>query len=207
MILMRDMNLTYLVFKEQLDTQLNKKVKQLFSKDILILRSAVIDNPTFPKDFRLILPRKFYLLRGLCLIWDKLPESLGFEIFLLLEEEIEKLDFKKKLELKLLINLKTRYQYLYRTRRYSSHEIFGNLLHDSQKAISEVKISKVCTKVKKPQRKRGYDDKGTLRSYDIWSHKWTPSFDWSLTELQNQKEKKQKLQEKYTSLLIKLLRE
>lgn len=207
MILMRDMNLTYLVFKEQLEQQLNKKLSKMFHENIKILRSAVIDNPTFLRRFRLVLPRKFHSLRGLCTIWDRLPENIRYEVFLLLEEKIENFDFKKKLELKLLLSPETRYSYLHRTKKYSSHEIFGNLIQESIKALSEIKILKISNKVKKPQRKRGYDDKGTLRSYDIWCHTWTPSFDWSLTDLQNQKERHHKLQEKYTLKLKNSLRE
>lgn len=207
MILMRDMNLTYLIFKEQFEQQLNKKLSKEVTENIKILRSAVIDNPTFLREFEIRLPSKFYQIRGLCLIWDHLPENLQYEIFLQLEEKIKHFDFKKQLELKSLIDPETRCKFLFLTRRYSSHQIFGNLIFDSIESLKFIKIRRKSTKVKKPQRKRGYDDKGTLRSYDIWCHRWTPSFDWSLTELQNKQEKIQNLQEKHLFKLINFLRE
>lgn len=207
MILMRDMNLTYLVFKEQFEHQLNRKLSKEFTKDIKILRSAVIDNPTFLREFEIRLPSKYYQIRGLCLIWDKLPLNLQYEIFLQLEEKIKYFDFKKQLELKSLIDPETRYKFLYLTKRYTSHQIFGNLIFDSVESLKFIVLRRRSTKVKKPQRKRGYDDKGTLRSYDIWCHRWTPSFDWSLTDLQNKQEKIRNLQKKHLFNLINFLRE
>lgn len=204
---MRDMNLTYLIFKEQFEQQLNRKLSKESTKDIKILRSAVIDSPTFLRDFEIRLPSKFFQIRGLCLIWDRLPINLRFEVLLCLEEKIKKFDFKKQLELKCLVDPEVRLKFLYQTRRYSSHQVFGNLIFDSIESLKFIKIKKKSSKVKKPQRKRGYDDKGTLRSYDIWCHRWTPSFDWSLTELQNEQEKIRNLQKKHLSRIINFLRE
>lgn len=204
---MRDMNLTYSIFEKQFRQQLNKKFLNYSSENIKILRSAVIDNPTFLRDFELRLPNKFHEIRGLCIIWDSLPETISFEVYLLLLEKIKKFDIKKQFELNILIEPEIRLKYLYLTKRYSSYEVFGNLIFDSIRSLSFIKIIQKSTLVRKPQRKRGYDDKGTLRSYDIWSHNWKPSFDWSLTALQNKYERKHKLQEKHQSSLIKFLRE
>jgi hypothetical protein len=203
---MRDMNLTYLIFKNQFRQQLNRKLSKCGTENIEILRDAVIDNPTFLRDFEIVLPRKFHQIRGLCLIWDSLPEILRFEIYLQLEERISSFEFKKQLELKSLIEPEIREKFLYLTERYSSHQIFGNLIFDAIESLKFVKIKRKSTKVKKPQRKRGYDDKGTLRSFDIWSHRWKPSFDWSLTELQNKQERTRSLQEKYLNKFVNFLR-
>lgn len=203
---MRDMNLTYLIFKNQFRQQLNRKVSKCGSKDIEILRDAVVDSPTFLSDYDIVLPRKFHHIRGLCLIWDKLPENVRFEVFLQLEERISAFDFKKQLELKSLIDPEVREKYLYFTERYSSHQIFGNFIFDAIEALKVVKLKRKSTLVKKPQRKRGYNDKGTLRSFDIWSHRWKPSHDWSLTELQNKQEKTKSLQEKYLNKFVNFLR-
>lgn len=209
---MRDKNLSYLVFKEQFDKQLNKKFLTLFSKDIKILRTPVVDSPTFLSEYELLLPRKFVHIRGLCLLWEKLPEVLQFEVFLRLEKEIEKFDFKKQLELKFLLNPETRYIFLFSSQRYSSYEIFGNLIQESLEAFEKIRIFRRNKKIRYPQRKRGYNDKGTLRSFDIWSHRWKPFFDWSLTDLQNQIERNLALRQKHflrirNSLRILLIKE
>jgi hypothetical protein len=202
---MRDMNLTYLNFKEQYNNQLKKRFSIMLTKDIKILRSAVIDSPTFLRDYEIRLPSSFFLIRALCMFWEFFPENIKWEIFLLLEQKIEKFDFKKQVELKALLDPKTRISFLYLTEKYTSHEIFGNLLQTISLCFHEVKFQKKSTKIKKPQRKRGYNDKGTLRSYDIWSHKWKPSSDWSLTDLQTKQERKHDLRLKYIFKVKKFL--
>lgn len=202
---MRDMNQSYLNFTEHFNKQLERKFSIIMSKDIKILRSAVIDNPTFFCDFDLILPRKYKEIRGIIIILDKLPEILRYEILLCIEERILSFDFKKQVELRVLLDQKTKEKYLYYTQRYTSHEIFGVLIQEAITSLLSIKLYKKNKKVKKPQRKRGYDDKGTLRSYDIWQHNWKPSSDWSLNDLQNQIERQITLREKYLSRIIKFI--
>lgn len=204
---MRDMNLTYKVFKEQLEKQSKRKFLIFSSKDRNnILRTPVVNSPTFNRDFSVLVPSRFHEVRGLCLFWEIFPEEIRFEILIELEEKIKKFDFKKQIELKSLLDPEIRYLFLYETKRYSSHEIFGNFLQQGLEALFLVKLKKNTKKVKRPQRKRGYHDKGTLRCFSIWSHKWKPSSDWSLTELQNSRERNQNLQEKYTLKVINSLR-
>lgn len=209
MILMRDMNLTYAVFKEQYKQQSERKFSLFCSKESKnILRSAVVTTPTFPeKFFNLQVNNRFKTIRGLCLFWEKLPESIRYEVYFLLLERIKKFDTKKQLELNLLIDLDTRIPFLFKSKRYSSHEIFGNLIQEGIQAIRSISFRKKSLKVIKPQRKRGYDDKGTLRCFAIWNDKWKPSFDWSFTDIQNYLERKQTRLENHLLNIKVLLRE
>ena len=54
---------------------------------------------------------------------------------------------------------------------HSSEELFGNLLPVAIKRISRLQIQKRYPKVKRPQRKRGYNDHGSRRD----DSKWLPS--------------------------------
>lgn len=209
MILMRDMNLTYAVFEKQYKKQSERKFSIICSKESKnILRSAVVTTPTFPESlYSLVVNNRYKTVRGLCLFWERFPENIRYELYFLLLEKIKKFEVKKQLELNLLIEPDLRLIYLFQTKRYTSHEIFGNLLQEGIQAIGSILLRKRSQKVIKPQRKRGYDDKGTLRCFAIWNEKWKPSFDWTFTEHQNRLERKQIRQEKHLLNIKKLLRE
>jgi hypothetical protein len=201
---MRDKNLSYLVFEQQFDKESKRRFQSSKSK-IKILRDAVIDSPTFLSDFEVVLPSDYRRIRGLCLYWERLPEILRYEVFLLLENRIKYFDTKKQKELIFLMNLKCRNIFLFKSQRFTSHQIFGNFLQDGVEALIQLKLRKKSTTINLPQRKRGYDDKGTLRSYDIWMDKWKPSSDFSLTEAQNEKERKQNRHWRSVELIFSIL--
>jgi len=54
---------------------------------------------------------------------------------------------------------------------------------------------------KKALRKRGYNDHGSKRPDD----KWLPKFDWSFTEAQNEKERKETYQDKVYHRILRIL--
>lgn len=54
---------------------------------------------------------------------------------------------------------------------HTSQELFGNLLPLANKRISRIKVQRAYTKVKIPQRKRGYNDHGSRKD----DSKWLPS--------------------------------
>lgn len=183
---MRDKNQNYIQFKEQIESFLKKK-----TQTIEILRRAVVTSPTFLENFDIVITgNKLISLRGLAVLSYYVPENLGWKIREKLELKLKKLNSKDQLRLSsLLINEDCSLVYLYETQEFSSHEIFGNLLREGLKALERIKIYRPKHKVKRTQRKRGYDDKGSLRSSD----RWLPSFDYTLTELQNELEKKSDL--------------
>lgn len=201
MIRMRDKNLNFIQFSDQIEVYLKRKIHS-----IEILRRAVIDNPTFPSDdFLLYFPLKTLIsYRGLAVLSYYVPEILGWKIREFLEERTKYLNPKDSLRLKLLLSSKeSMLVYLYDTQEFSSHEIFGNLIGEGLRSLKLLKIIKKKHRVKKPQRKRGYDDKGSLRSPD----RWLPDSDFTLTELQNEQEKKSDLHLKTYHYLEKHLRE
>lgn len=183
---MRDKNQNYIQFSEQIASFLKKK-----TQTIEILRRAVIDSPTFLSDYDIIIRNnKLISLRGLAVLSYYVPETLGWKIREILENKLKKLNSKDQLRLSsLLISRECALVFLYETQEFSSHEIFGNLLREGLKELQRIKIYRPTYKVKRPQRKRGYDDKGSLRSSD----RWLPSEDYELTELQIVIEKKSDL--------------
>lgn len=200
MIQMRDKNLNYIKFIQSIEAVVLKMHNR--SKD---RRTAVVDNPTLVEEYNLILPRKFYQVRGLCILHHYEPnEALRWRLRLDLEEKIKQFDLRKQKELYLLLHSKnTCLKFLYRTNKYTSHEIFGNILKQGYEALSSIKLVKKSTKVVQPQRRRGYNDKGSLRP----TEKWLESFDYSFTEEQNNKEKTLKLHKKTLTRLTKYLEE
>jgi len=197
---MRDKNqTTYLIFAEQIENFIKKKLQT-----IEILRTAVVDNPTLLEEVLFCnFPRKIINIRGLCILIHYIEsESLRFKFLFDIEEGIKRYSLKEQLELKILLSSKENcLKFLFLTERYSSHEIFGNLINEGIKSLKIIKFRRKIYKINKPQRKRGYHDKGSLRSPD----RWLPSYDYTLTELQNQKEYETNLHLKTLKFLIKYL--
>ena len=68
---------------------------------------------------------------------------------------------------------------------FSSRSLFGNLISAWKEILGTLKpLQEHPKKARRVQRKRGYQDHGTLRS----SSKWRESHDWSFTEFQNELE-------------------
>jgi len=195
---MRDKNLNSIFnFEKSMKNFIERKLTT-----IEILRTAVIDSPTFLTDFYLEFPRKLFQIRGLCIIVHYLPDILRYRIILDLEERIYKFSLREQLELKILLSSKENMlKFLFLTQRYSSHEIFGNIVNDGIISLSMIRIRRKNLKIVKPIRKRGYDDKGSLRSFD----RWLPSFDISFIEKQNQIEKEKYLHQKSLDRIINFL--
>ena len=178
---------------ESFCTQLERRCVEILGENLL--RTSVIDSPTFFEDYEqnLILPRT-------------LPELIALSILLYYIEEVQfRLElrialervsyFKENFVLRILLKSKIQMlTFLYDTNLWSSNELFGNILPFVKEKEGEekkqqtlllwlktVRFRKRNKKVSKPKRKRGYDDKGSLRL----PHTKKPTYDWSLTELQN----------------------
>lgn len=192
---MRDKNLNSIFsFSNSVKIFIERK---LYS--IEILRTAVVTSPTFQGDFYIVFPRKLYEIRGLCLIVHYLPDYLRYRILLDLEEKIVHFSLKEQLELKILLSSRENALfYLFETKKYTSHEIFGNIINNGLRALSNIKFYRKSTKIVWPQWKRGYDDKGSLRSID----RWLPQYDYTLTEKQNKYEKEKYLHQKSLNFII-----
>jgi len=198
---MRDKNPSFIQFSEQIETFIVRK-----TCSIKILREAVIASPTFlSEDFSLrFISNKLQELRGIALVSYYLPEFLGWKIRSQLLERLKWLSFKDQIRLYvLLISKEASLVFLYLTQEFTSHEIFGNLIERGLFSLQNLKIRRKNPRILFPKRKRGYNDHGSLRSLD----RWLPNFDWTLTALQNELERKQDLQKKILTKLEKFLNE
>ena len=85
---------------------------------------------------------------------------------------------------------------------FSERDFFGNLVPLLERVCAQLEFTaRKPGRVKRRVRRRGYNDHGSCKPYD----KWTPSSDYSLTEMQNQIEQKRKLQEDNYQFLLGLL--
>lgn len=197
---MRDKNLSFIQFSEQIEDFFSSR--KIHS--IKILREPVIDSPTLLEDsFVLRFPtNKLQDLRGIAVLSYFVPEFLGWKIRFSLGEKLWQLCPKDQLRLSsLLISKGTALVYLYETTEFSSHEIFGNLFDRGLFSLKNLQIRRRKSKYIRTKRRRGYNDKGTLRSPD----RWLPRFDWSLNELQKEYERKTDLLCRVTLRLEKYL--
>jgi hypothetical protein len=193
---MRDKNLSYINFCASLD----KKLSSYHLSNSL--RTAVVDITTFQSSFKVVYPRDFRRLRALAILHHWLPDYIRVLIRVDLEfKNINHLNKKQRIEFKTLLSSRDCcLKYLYLTERYSGNEIFGNLVRDCLTLEIPIKHQRVV-KPKIPQRKRGYDDKGSLRSSD----KWLERFDFNLTQEQNKINKERDLLHKTIQKLLKYL--
>jgi hypothetical protein len=113
------------------------------------------------------------------------------------------LNEKQRIEIQLLLDSKkTMLIYLYETNRYSSHEIFGNILrNDCKELFQTLKLKNRNRKLRKTQRRRGYQDHGSRKP----AEKWLETYDISFTERMNEIEARRYHLNKLTNRLIKIL--
>lgn len=199
---MRDKNLSY----SQFNIQLRKTLKKELSNFNQFFRRAVVVSPTLSlESYYIRYPKDFRLLRALAIIQWYFPEEFHWRVYLdLTETSHSQLSSKQRIELSLLLSSEDNCKkFLYETKRYTSNEIFGNILkNDMQDLLRILKISRRISKVRRTQRRRGYNDKGSRKP--DW--KWLPESDFSLTEYQNEKERKQYQELKIIQLLQEKLR-
>jgi hypothetical protein len=113
------------------------------------------------------------------------------------------LNEKQRIEIQLLLNSKeTMLTYLFETKRYSLREIFGNVLrNDCKELFQTLSLKKRIRKIRKTQRRRGYQDHGSRKP----AEKWLETYDISFTERMNEIEARRYHLNKLTDRLIKIL--
>lgn len=195
---MRDKNLTQEQFNIQLEKSLTRNTwMRSFSESL----SRIIPNDDEPSEVIIKYPRSFRSLRSLAIAQYYLPEKIRWQIYLDMEEmTFSHLNLKQVLEIRTLLQSKELMQiYLYQTERLSNREIFGNILgNELRTSLQELKIQrKFNKKPKRIQRHRGYRDKGSWKP----PHRWSPSSDYSLTDIQNRLERRRYLTLKYINLI------
>lgn len=203
---MRDKNLTL----KQFNIQLERKIHQGNPFDERFLTRPVFVSPTRPIDpseVSIRYPRDFRQLRSLCILQWYVPETLHWRMFLDLKDfSFSQLNEKQRIEIQILLSSKEdMISYLYFTERYSGSEIFGNILGNDLTDLKKSMIFKRL-KYKRPKRairRRGYKDKGSRRP----DHRWLPKEDFTFTELQIEKEKRNYQLQTITNRILKTLRQ
>lgn len=162
-----------------------EKVAQELSSECNLLRTTIINSPTFHEEYdsHIVLPRTINELLFLGVIVWYIPSK---EHQLYLRLELERVSyFKENFVLCLLLKSKQEMiLYLLETSLWTQRSFFGNVLSKSMSSRVNrfLRFRKRNKKVRYPKRKRGYDDKGSLRL----AHEWKPSSDFSLNELQQE---------------------
>lgn len=180
---------------EQFNIQLERKVSLVLSGS-KFRQNASPGNPQTPMNLnsKITWPRRFKEIRALLIASWYLPEWLKWEVILHFSVDFSySLDFDSKgfehsLEIKLLTTSReVMIKYLLEASSLSARDLFGNVLgKDLESALRSINISKSPEKVRRKIRRRGYQDKGTWKTPD----RWTERYDFTLTELQLQREKK-----------------
>lgn len=166
---MRDRNLPYLQFNIQLEKSIQRNLKLFENQRITFSRDLSLEFRPYSnhQEVQIFFPRDYRLLRTFCVIQWYFPQNLHFLSYITLEEQTFKwLTNKQRLELKILLSSKENcIKYLYLTERYTSSEIFGNILkNDVKDLLKKLKITR--KRYPKPTEKvyrRGPKDKGSRR--------------------------------------------
>lgn len=158
-------------------------------------------------NWHLVLPRRFRERRALAIFAWYAPEWLSFELLLSLAGLPEDLDFEhgglsRSIELRLLCESREIME-AYLENLISSRHLFGTILQeDLRNALINLQIVEETRRSpRRSNRRKGYRDKGYRRP----PHRWQPSHDISLTELQVLREIKRDLVSIFSQLFIRKL--
>lgn len=164
----------------------NKSVEKIIQTMVNIddqnLRNRVLDNSNFRGtstffDLRNINLKDF--IRLSILSWY-LPKEVSIVLRMDLEEKIKFFSPEDRFLLKQFLYSKAEMLiFLQETNLWHSREFFGNILNKKHNLDKYFKLCPKSTRVKKLQRKRGYQDQGSR----VPDHEWLPKSDYSLTDL------------------------
>lgn len=190
---------------KELQQDISHFVKQRLPRKILDFRNQIVNDPNFLKElssFRFSSLKSENLLALAFLSWE-LPEELGVLIRLDLEPYMKIMNKKDKIFFKIfLLDYSLSLVLISRSKRWHSRDFYGNFLKKGLESLALLRVRKRNSKVKRPKRKRGYHDHGSRRP----DSKWLPSFDWSFTLEQNQKESEEIYLDQLFHRIIRILR-
>lgn len=175
----------YLENLNDFNLSVEKSIKQMVLFNDQNLRKQVLDNSNFHWEsqqfFNLKRINLIDSIRLSILVWY-LPEEISYILRLDLEENLRKFSLEDQFLLKQFLSSKAEMLlFLQETRLWHTREFFGNVLNRNYKLDRYFKIFFLKQKIKRTQRKRGYQDHGSR----VPDHKKKPKFDWSFTEEQN----------------------
>lgn len=169
----------------QVDSFLKEETKEVMKE----LRMQVVDNPNFTENFVGFKLHNLNLKQLIGLSYGSwiLPKEIQVLLQLDLSEYIKRLSLEDQFIVETILGSKVAAEgWLIDTQLWHTRDFFGNILPLWAKSLKGLSFRRVNKKLKRVQRKRGYHDHGTLAP----SHTWLPKSDWSLTEEQNELEKK-----------------
>lgn len=181
------------------NSEVEKAVKRMVQLDLKNLRSDVIDSSNLHcENLTIFNLRGVSLEDQICLgllSWF-IPEEIGLLLRLDLESRLKYLGPEDRILCQQFLQSKAQSLiFLQETNLWHSRELFGNILKRNLDRF--LKLTPLSRKLKRTQRKRGYDDKGSR----VPSHRWLPRFSDILTNEQNQiEEKRQSLQDTHALL-------
>lgn len=167
---MRDSHLDPSSFCRQLERHATR-----LSEECTALRTAVVIDPNFQRyDSRVIIPGGTTLddlIRLAIISWYFEDQRVAVLLRLALEEHKSRLCSEDAFLLDLLLHSKGEMLcFLLETSLWHTRDFFGNLIPTNDKGrfligkrLDRVRFLRKTTRVRHPQRKRGYDDKGSLR--------------------------------------------
>lgn len=160
---MRDKHFDSATFVSELE-----KIAVRFNGECKLLRMNVVASPNFLENYLtdMILPSKLEDLIVVSILSHYFPKEYRIYTQFAVEERVAKLSLEdQELVLLVLQDKATMLLFLQQTNLWHTREFFGNLF--SKKRLNKLKetlqFKRKSRIVKKPQRKRGYHDKGSLR--------------------------------------------
>jgi hypothetical protein len=192
------------------DSQLNKEfvlqleerlTRNVTESDSLLRKQVVVDPNFLILDLdRIYFPsRKLDDLLALSLASWWLPEEFRYYVQFELHRMKNYFTLEDQVLFELLLSSKAEaIIFLMETNLWHTRDFFGNFLPKAEKMANTIKFfRKNKNIVKRPKRKRGYDDHGSRRP----DHKWLESHDISFTEEQNLIEQKRDAKESTSHFL------
>lgn len=160
-------------------TGTEKLVRKTSEKRFEFLRTSVCDSPNFCARFysELTLPRsKNDLLRAIALSHYGANEEIRVLLRLSLEQRFENYD--EMSWMKILLDRSIFEIWLKENAKYTSRSWFGSILEEKLlvRVLKSLRFVARPTKVRKPQRKRGYTDKGSLKPSNSLPGELSPDY-------------------------------
>jgi hypothetical protein len=143
-------------------------------KRIKSLMTEVADSTISGKEitFKLSKLNSIEIFELTMIVWD-LPEEIQWWLRLDLEERIEKMEIDDSYKLLCQIAVKSKVHlllFLQETQKWSTREFFGTFLTQKSEILRKIKLFYPNCKIVYPQRKRGYNDKGTRAEDSQWKY-------------------------------------
>lgn len=185
--------------RDSISSQINfnnsveKAIRGLYHTDVEVLRSKVIDSSNLFYDNLTVFYLKDTKLDDLIRLgifsWY-VPREIGILLRMDIELKAKKLSPEDRSLISQFLDSKERMLvFLQETHLWHTREFFGNLLSKKHSLDRFLNLSPLRRKLKRAQRKRGYNDHGSKTP----EHRWLPTSDYSLTELQNLIEEKREI--------------